>query len=501
MMILRRRFGGLCLALLLAVSAAQAQDGSPEEFARRQYDSGLAFLGERKFGEALKDFQAVVDTYPASRVADAALLQIATYHLEVAWDPAASRAAVDTLLKKYPTSDSAPMAHVLAGRLLVAQSRAQADVEAALSNFERVPRLYPGSDAVPAALFQAGETLRLNRREAEATARYRQVSVDFPQSVWSARAMLGEARCEVTAGRIAAAMELLQRARQRFPATPEASTAREWNTILYRLYLRPPVQPSYQFANRTLAGSGGKLKDIEAVAVDRRGTVIAAGGGAVLPFDPSGRVQGPLSAAAPVGVSFERDGEPLYVLKAGLLRGRQPYGVSVPKPDGSPRVLDSVTAGVVTSKGDLLLADKDTKGIGRFSTDGKFLAPFAPVATLRLAIDSTDRVAALEQDGGGVALLEPDGRVRSKIAARGAGYEFDKIVDLAFDALGHLYVLDRGQGAVHVFAPQSPARLVTTFTIPAKAAGAFRHGRALGLDAAARLYIYDDDVDKIQVYQ
>jgi TolA-binding protein len=497
----RRWYGAFVLALVLAVPAARAQDAQSEEFARRQYESGLAFLREQKFGEALKDFQTVVETYPATRVADAALLQIAIYHLETGWDPAASQAALDSLLKKYPTSDSAPMAHVLAGRLLVARSRAQADIDSALSNFERVPRLYPGSEAVPAALFQAGETLRLTRREAEAIGRYRQVSVDFPQSIWAARAMIGEARCQVITGKVAPAMELLQRVRQRFPSTPEASTALAWNTILYRLYLRPPAQPPYQFAARTLVGSSGKLKDIEALAVDRRGMVIAAGGSVILPFDSAGKVQGPMSAAEPVGIAFERNGDALYVLKAGLLKGRQPFGLSVPKPDGSPRVLDDVTSGVVTSMGELLLADKQTKAIGRFSTVGKYLGPFAPLPSLRLAIDATDRVAAVEQDGGGIAIIDSDGRVRAKIPPKGQGYEFDKVVDLAFDPFGHVYALDRGQGTVFVFATQQPPRLVASFSIAAKAAGAFRRGRALGLDSAGRLYIYDDDVEKIQVYQ
>jgi hypothetical protein len=207
------------------------------------------------------------------------------------------------------------------------------------------------------------------------------------------------------------------------------------------------------------------------------------------------------SAAGVVGLAFDRGGEALYVLKAGLLNGRQPYGLSVPKPDGSPRNLDDVTAGVVSSFGELLVSDKATKAIGRFSRTGKYIAPFAPVSTLRLAIDDTDRVAALEQDGGGVALLDPDGRVRSKIAPRGQGYEFDKVVDIAFDVFGHLYALDRNQGAVLVFATQPQPRLVATFALPNRAPGAFRKARAFALDAAGRLYIYDEDAEKIQVYQ
>ncbi len=498
---LRLAAAALALGLALAAPSAGAQQSSSDEFAARQYESGLAFLREQKFGEALRDFQTVVDNYPTSRVADAALLQIAWYQLVTARDLAAAQVAIDTLLKKYPTSESAPMAHVLAGRLLTSRSRAKADIDAALSNFERVPRLYPGSDAVPAAHYQAAETMRLTHQDAEAIERYRLVSIDFPRSIWAARALMGEARCLVNGGKPAQAMELLQRVRQRFPGTAEASSALAWNTILYRLYIRPPAQPAYQFSSRTLVGRGGKLKDIDVVRVDDRGTVFAAGDEVVIPFDASGKMQPAASIMKPVAITFDRTGEPLFVLKAGLLSGRKAYGLSVPKPDGSPRALEDVTAGVVSSFGDLLLADKATKAIGRFSLTGSYAGPFAPIGSARLALDDTDRIAALEQEGGAIALLEPDGRVRTKIAARGQGYQFDKVVDIAFDVFGHLYALDRGLGAVHVFLAQQQPRLVTTFSVAGNAPGAFKEGRAFGIDGAGRLYIYNEDAERIQIYQ
>lgn len=492
----------LAAALALGAAAAGAQDTSSDEFARRQYESGLSFLRDQKFIEALKDFQAVVDNYPSSRVADAALLQIALYQLDTAADLPAAQAAIDSLLKKYPTSDSAPMAHVLAGRVVVARSRAQSDVDAALSNFERVPRLYPGSEAVPAAYYQAGETLRLTHKDSDAIIRYRQVSIDFPRSIWAARAMIGEARCLVITGRPAPAMELLQRVRQRFPNTPESATALAWNTILYRLYLRPPVQPAYQFANRTLAGANGKLKDIEAVSVDGRGTIIAAGGSTVWSFDAAGKPLPPSSANETVAIAYDRTGQPVYLVKSGLLRGRQAFGLSVPKPDGSPRVLEDVTSGVFTAFGELLISDKATKAIGRFTPAGKYVGAFAPLNTARLAIDSTDRVAVLEQEGGAITVLDLDGRPRTKITPRGKGYEFDKVVDLAFDPFGHLYALDRNQNTVFVFTTDAQPRLVAAIALaPKNAPGGARKPRAFGLDAGGRLYVYDDDAEKIQVYQ
>jgi TolA-binding protein len=490
-------------ACLVRAPQALAQDAASEDFARRQYESGLAFLREAKFAEALKDFQAVADSYPNSRVADAALLRIAEYQLDVAGDTVAAQAAVDTLQKKYGTTESGPMGLVLGGRILVSKSRAAADIDSALASYERVPRLFPGSDAVPASIYYAGEALRLTHRDDEAVLRYRQVSTDFPQSSWAPRALLGEARCLVNAGKPARAMELLQRIRQRFSGSPEAATAAAWNTILYRLYLRAPAQPAYQFAAaKSIAGTAGKLKDIQAMAVAANGTVYAGNRNGVLPFDPGGKMQPAMGASDPRAILFDRAGRPVIVCKETVVSaGSPPQTLSVPKQDGSPRVLDDIYGGVLMSAGDLVVVDKNAKNLARFSPAAKFVGPFAPVVAERLAIDVTDRVVALDQEGNGLTLLEHDGRVRTKIPGRGAGYELDKPVDVAVDALGHVYVLDRNRATVFVFTQALQPKLVTAFSVPAKSPGYFRKAVCFALDAAGRLYIYDDDAEKIQVYQ
>jgi hypothetical protein len=61
-------------------------------------------------------------------------------------------------------------------------------------------------------------------------------------------------------------------------------------------------------------------------------------------------------------------------------------------------------------------------------------------------------------------------------------------------------VLDRNRGTVFVFSNDA-TRLVTSFSLPDKAPGAFFHAKALGLDSAGRLYIFDDQAERIQIYQ
>jgi TolA-binding protein len=505
MMKARMRVGAMAIGLVLAAGAtlAGAQDPATEGAARRRYESGLTFLAEKKYSEALKDFQAVVDSYQQSRVVDAALLRIAEYQLDVAGDTAAAQVAVDLLQKKYGNSESGPMGLVLAGRIILAKSRVTADVESAIASYDRVPRLFPGADAVPASMYYAGEALRLTHRDTEAIGRFRQVSTDYPESEWAPRALLSEARCLVLTGKAPRAMELLQRVRQRFPKTPEAGTAIEWNTILYRLYLRAPAQPAFQFAaQRTIVGPGGRLKNVQSMAIGPGGRLYASNKDAVLVFDLAGKPVATMAASDARAIAFDRSGNPTFVCREGIVGPDGAlHALTVPKQDGTPRTLGDITSGVITSMGDLLVVDSNAKDIARFANAGRFAAPFASVFPFKLAIDATDRVVSLDESGNGLSLLEHDGRARATVPARGQGYEFDRPIDLAIDALGHVYVLDRNRATVFVFAQGPQPRLLSAFSIPAKSPGAFRKAVCFALDPAGRLYVYDDDVEKIQVYQ
>src|SRR5438046_2728675 len=90
---------GLVIFALSATAEVRSVPQGSEDLARRQYDSGLSFVQNGRYKEALKDFQAVVDSFPQSAVADDALLQICLYQLEIAQDAPAALLAADKLLK------------------------------------------------------------------------------------------------------------------------------------------------------------------------------------------------------------------------------------------------------------------------------------------------------------------------------------------------------------------------------------------------------------------
>ena len=108
-------------------------------------------------------------------------------------------------------------------------------------------------------------------------------------------------------------------------------------------------------------------------------------------------------------------------------------------------------------------------------------------------------VAMIDKSTKSIVIADRDGKRLSKIATKGTGYEFANPVDLAFDALDHLYVLDRGRSSIFVFGVDN--KLVSTLTLPDKSPGALNGGEAIGVDGAGRLYVFDNRSRRIQVYQ
>ena len=123
---------GVCV-LLAGASGVRAQD---EEMARRLLQSGQKFYQDRQYKEALDDFNKVLQ-YPKSPVADDALYEIARYQFEVLRDLKAADGTADRLLKEYASSDMAPRAQVLKGRISLATGLTPDLVSSAIANFDR----------------------------------------------------------------------------------------------------------------------------------------------------------------------------------------------------------------------------------------------------------------------------------------------------------------------------------------------------------------------------
>lgn len=492
-----------CVAATLAgacLAAATVGAQSTEDFARRRLDSGRAFFKAHNYTEGLKDFEAILQSYPTSSVADDALLEIATYQLDVARDPAAADARVKELNTKYPTSDAAAMALVLAGRVALAMGRTAEQFNAAIASFDRVARLFPGSEAVPASMYFGGEAARLSGRRDDAIQRFGQLIIQYPTSPWTANALLSSAVSLTRAGQPGRAIEQLQRVRNQFPGTPEAATALAWNSVLYRLYLRAPAQPAFAFSGRTITGPGGKLKDVADIAVDGEDNVLVASNSAVTVYGSKGTQVSAVPVQEPRALAFDRLGKLITVQEIGLrLEGKTPLSLVPPATnDGKARQLKLEDC-VVNASGDFLLADREAKSILRFTPQGRYLSDFAKnIDARRMDINDLDEVVALDSETKSVTLFDRDGKILKQIPAKGTSYQLKNPSDIALDHFGHIYVLDRA--AVLVFSNDG-SKLLNTFTVPEKTPGAFGNANALALDSAGRLYVFDERTDSVKVYR
>ncbi|MGE0450359.1 MAG: tetratricopeptide repeat protein [Vicinamibacterales bacterium] len=489
----------LLLAVLLGVPVLAQQNN--EELARRQYESGLTFLRNGRNAEGVKDLQAVVDSFGTSAVADNALLRIAQYHLEGTHDLAAAEAAIERLLKDYPDTDAAPMAHVLGGRVTFAKGRTASEVDSALASFERVPRLFPGDEAVAAAGFYAGETLRALRRDADALERYRRVTMEFPRSEWSALAAVSAGYCLVQEERPTQALQEFQRARLRFPGTPSASEALNGNSIVYRLYVRTAAQqPAFTFNGRLIGPERSELRDASALRFAPDGRLMLGHKNGVAIFKPDGTAEPPVPAQDASAFFLDEENRVVVARNATLIVPRgETITFSAPGSDNQLHAIDDIPAVLPNDRGERLIANPKGRNVVRVLPSGRFVAVFATGTIARMAQNALGDVALLDRSAKTVTLADSDGKILTRIATRGTGYELNSPTDVAFDSLGHVYVLDRGRSSVFVFAPKG--KLVTTLAIPDRSPGSLSRGEALGLDAAGRLYVFDDRSRRIQVYQ
>lgn len=511
--------GGLALAIT-AIGFAQAPpSGSDEELARRQLESGRTFARQGKYNEALRDFKVVAETYPTSSVADDALSEIAHYYLDRVGDFKEAEAAVTQILKKYPNSNSAPDAHNMEGRLALARSHQAADLDAALANFDRVPRLFPGTEAVPRALVLAGEALWYAKRFDDAIAELARVEAEYPTDPAAAGAYLAAGRVRVPLGDPIAAMEELQQVRDRFPGSAEAPLALAHTTLLHRLYVRAKSGPAYTLSPETAGPQ--KLENVVGMAMTAKNIVYWASEQAVGAATPAGAEKPPPAVKARA-LTLDKAGG-LVVIDTGMMQpqGGKAMVLPVTKSNGAQDVMAKVNTAVQLSNGDWLVMDDAEKSIFRFTSEGTFISIFATVKVAKMAVNDVDEVAVIDKDQKGIALFDATGKSVGRIPLKAANYDIQNVEDLTYDDFGHLYVLDRS--GIAIFSPyaagpapapapgapkpaarnvvENPYHLLTFFAEGEKTPGAFRKATSFVVDHSGGIYLYDENAKRIMVYR
>lgn len=495
----------VALGFVLVVSARPAgQDRVPMDLEREAQRIYLGALNSLQTGARAQAEQELAklagEIYRATSVYGPALLRLAESHFETRNLVQARTRLTELTGNPLIDRSSKAMGYVLLGRVTLASGRDPQTIAAAVSEFQRVAVAYPWNAAVAAAKFYEAEARRLSRDFATALEVYREVSSGYPRSRWAALALLAEARCLVKLGRGELAFAPLQRVREGFPDTEEALTALRWNTILYRLYLRQ--SPPLQFANRSVGLGAGKLKDVISLGFDSAGTLYAVLPTGLTGFDPDTGATKPGVVSTEIrSLTVNPDGNTVIVRKGGVQTIGGPFQPLVARrqKEVTPRPLENVSAVVFTTLGDLVVADRDRGALLRFRTGSDDVGIVSQVKAQRLVVDDSDLLAALDDQNVTVELFTADGKGSGRLTKRDDNW--NKVVDICFDALGHLYLLDRGSGSLRIYVVSDRPRLKGTLTIPQKAAGAFRRAKALAVGPAGQVFIYDEGTGRIQVYQ
>jgi tetratricopeptide (TPR) repeat protein len=479
-----------CTCAWTAVGLPAAAQDPGEAAATRRFESGLAFARDGSHDEALTDFSAVLALYPNSEVADNALLEIARHNLDLLGDGALARDAAQQIISdpRYAQGDAALGAYLILGRALLMLAQNDEDREDGLASFQRGLRLHPDSDAVPEGMYHVAVAYqRLDRRD-EAFEAYQRLISAHPQTAWAIRGRLRAAAERAARGDPVGAMEEFQSIRAEYPERPEAAEALAGTTILYRLYVRPR---GGTYAVSEPDRTRRITRRVIAMTTDAAGNLLFATENGI------GSLRRDLRTPAvgrPRGLVSDHRGALTVVQRNGLHLAANPaLALAVPNRNREQRPLNEIVAATVLANGEWLVADGDYDALLRFR-DGVYVGPYATVRARRLAVDREDRVAILDRDER--ILLYGDGREVAEIPTRIGGYRIDRPIDIAFDVLGHLYVLDREEG-IYVFGRDQ--RLLAVFPGEERGDVPFDRATALAVDRFGRLFVADERDDQIYI--
>jgi len=488
----------VCAApILLAAGLLWAQSTSPDEQARGLLEDGRAYRREGKLKQALDNFNTIVTGFPNTEYVDDALLEIGRYQMEVEGNVDKAREAFEVVTKRYPQSDGAPGAYYYLGLLALDRANSAPDLDDALAQFTRVQRLYPRSEWVSRALYGTALAHRKAGRLPEAAEAARRVALEYPSSEAAPAAQFQIGLALALMGEPRPAMEEFQRIRNRFPTSEWAPKALDRITALYRLY--GGAKPVFTLDPAFTAGSGDVLKDVRAILMTPARVLWIASDKVkgVVPVAADGKRGASLSGADLQSLSLSPAGELVVAARLAVRVGpRELRSFSVPtdKP-GVTEPLEKIAAAVVTPGGLTLIADDKRRRVCRFDAKGQFLGPFPDAKErqiVRMAVDGEGGIAVLDRDQKTVQVYDEAGKLLRSVAARGAGWELKRPIDVAVDPFRNTYVADE-EGFVYVFSP--PGQLLASIS------GEVRKPRALTIDPAGAVLVYDEKQEKILRYR
>ena len=507
------------LAVAVPLFAQTGADAQLERAAERRFRSAEQFYAGGRYGQALRDFEAIVETMPESRLADDAALRIARHRFDVEGNPAAAEEMVDRLFRAYPAGDSIPGAHLLLGEIAIRSlpprpEDALAEYErvltvggaagsrwsfAALTGIAAIASDFMDDRTVAGALLSAlhetrsapastAERFRARMLLARTLARLGESNAAFGEVAGLRADLLRVIRDEAADGAEAAGGA--------FSAAALAEEARQFATLVSRY--QSPGGPGWRFA--------GAIQPPQ--RLDRPLRVrVAEGSLHVLDrdtdelqtFTPEGEFEEAVGVEDPRDFAYADDGAagggaavPVVAAEEALIVGGNLVTLRL---ENGPERLRRIRALTVTPEGYWVWDDRE-KGVFRFARSGLYLGrvPHPRLNEVhRIERHPAGHLIVIE-DRQGVLAFDAEGR-RIFHLTRDSG--FPEPVDVAFDALGNFFVLDRDGPTLGVF--DRDFNPLVRLEGEAWSGGAVRRPVSLDVGPDGVLYVLDESTRAVAV--
>lgn len=499
------------LLILLLVSPAAAQETG---IVQKLYENALQLLRTGKPNEALKGFEQIYVSYRKSPQAPDALFQAATFHyptsdlddVGLVGREGIQKAGplLERIRQEYGTSARAPDALYRLGLIALEPENPRANSNEAYAAFTSVANVYPDSPLVGMALYGAAASQMRSEDFAAAIEDFSRLFEQEPDFAAGAKARLSFGYCLFRSEDFPRAMEEYQKVRDRYPGKPEAQIALERLTLMHRLRLEPAAGRVAKY--RLDTSFAGKLqalglKSLDSMALDPDGNLLLGDGraGAVVKVDPSGKVIGTIPLPDLRAVASDRRGTVVAAGGGVLVVG--PRQQALMRPDASStRAVKDFAGLAVDRDGRVLVGDAKTGEVLLFGRGLDFKAAIHRTSSGRLAdvqvgfdnqvyvLDSKERSVSVYSDGKAITRLrldEPPASISIPLS-------------LAVDELGDFYVVDGASGRVVVLGPTG--KHVLASLIADKSKGGLSDPQRVEVDRRGRIYVYDKKADAILRY-
>lgn len=481
--------------LLLAVVIPAAAQNKDESIAKNKYNSGMAFYKEGKYEEALKDFNGLLEKYPASEWAAHALLQKGVYFMDVVGKADEAKAAFEKMAQDYPHHKKTPLALLKLGELQLNASDDIIKLNNPLATYERLIRTYPWNEYTAEAAYQAaGIYYRLGNIQ-KALEKIKMIDERFTKSSFYTASMLLKAEILVADTEYVEAAKLLQNSVDTAQGTPYGAKAKKMLTALQRIKIDPKYV--YKTDSSFKLDPNQPLNSPRSIYLDTIGQIYVfdSDSKTVYVYDEKGAVVSTLSASIdPVVFTLGKDGRSIFSdaegnLDADGVTAKLSYFDGQDNRDVSkPKLLFS------NAFNNLFAVSRRGDHIFRYDSSFVFqnrVSKYEFESIRDAAADNYNKIFIIDDSFEGILYFNQTGSDPGKVAAVGDNYKMVEPVLIKFDQFNHMIVFDKKQESFFVF--DSKKRLIKQISLPEQIEDVLD----FAVSNSGELYILDEDLKTV----